>query len=55
MRIDIKTAAERLLSFDNVSIITQAHPDGDTLGSAFRLPEGLYRLERGPKLCALIQ
>lgn len=53
MRIDVKTAAERLLSFDNVSIITHAHPDGDTLGSAFSLARGLISLgKRAEVVCS---
>ena len=37
MLIDISSAASFLKSHDNFTIITHAHPDGDTLGSGFGL------------------
>jgi len=37
MRIDVSQAARRLAAHDNILILAHAHPDGDTLGSAFAL------------------
>ena len=37
MRTDLKSAAEQLLSMDNIVILTHQNPDGDTLGCAYAL------------------
>jgi len=37
MRIDVSQAALLLAAHDNILILAHAHPDGDTLGSAFAL------------------
>ncbi|HQH62474.1 MAG TPA: DHH family phosphoesterase, partial [Clostridiales bacterium] len=37
MRIDVSQAARRLAAHNNILILAHAHPDGDTLGSAFAL------------------
>jgi len=42
--LTVKEAAERLRSFDNVLILTHLRPDGDTVGSAAALCEGLRAL-----------
>lgn len=51
MRIDLKTAAEKLLKKDNIVILTHSSPDGDTLGCAFALKKGL--LQKGIKSAVL--
>ena len=43
MRIDLKTAAKRLLENDNIVLLTHSHPDGDTLGAAFSLKRALMK------------
>ena len=44
MRIDLQTAVQRLHEADAVRILTHAHPDGDTLGSAWALAHALHTL-----------
>jgi len=43
-RIDLNTAAARLLSAPAVRILAHSHPDGDTLGSAWALAHALQSL-----------
>lgn len=43
-RIDIKKAAEILLSHDNYTILTHANPDGDTAGCGYALCRALRKL-----------
>lgn len=44
MKIDLKEAAERLLSRDHILILTHKNPDGDTLGSGYALCYALQAL-----------
>jgi len=48
-RIDLNTAAQRLLEASAVRILTHNHPDGDTLGSAYALAHALRAL--GKAVC----
>ncbi|MBQ2847837.1 MAG: bifunctional oligoribonuclease/PAP phosphatase NrnA [Clostridia bacterium] len=41
MRIDLREAAEILLNSDKILLLSHAHPDGDTLGSATALAHAL--------------
>ena len=43
-RIDLQTAARRLLDAKAVRILAHAHPDGDTVGSAYALAHALRAL-----------
>ena len=48
-RIDLQTAAQRLHQADAVRILAHAHPDGDTVGSAYALSHALRTL--GKDVC----
>ena len=45
-RIDLNTAALRLLAAPAVLILAHSHPDGDTLGSAYALARALQALDK---------
>jgi len=49
-RIDLNTAAARLLAAGAVRILTHSHPDGDTLGSAWALAHALGTLGKGVRV-----
>lgn len=44
MNSTVKEITEKLLSFDELTLITHVRPDGDTLGSAYALCHALTRL-----------
>lgn len=51
--IDIKEYAQTLFVFDNILILTHAHPDGDTAGTGIALACALTNLEKNAiVLCA---
>lgn len=50
MKIDFKSAVQRLQSCEDVLILTHANPDGDTLGGAFALLQGLRQCGKRAKL-----
>lgn len=53
MMINVEKCARLLKSKDNILILTHAHPDGDTLGSAFALCRALLSLGKKAKVkCA---
>ena len=52
-RIDLTTAAARLLSAPAVRILAHSHPDGDTLGSAYALAHAMQSL--GKPVCVLCE
>lgn len=53
MMINVEKCAWLLKSKDNILILTHAHPDGDTLGSAFALCRALLSLGKKAKVkCA---
>ncbi len=52
-RMNIKTVCEYLQKHDDYLILTHALPDGDTLGSAYALCSGLFKLGKRAKVaCA---
>lgn len=50
MKINVEKCAQILKSKDNILILTHAHPDGDTLGSAFALCRALLSLGKKAKV-----
>lgn len=50
MMINVEKCAKILESKDNILILTHAHPDGDTLGSAFALCRALLSLGKRAKV-----
>lgn len=50
MMINVEKCAKILKSKDNILILTHAHPDGDTLGSAFALCRSLLSLGKKAKV-----
>lgn len=50
MRIDLRETAELLKNSDNILLLSHAHPDGDTLGSATALAHGLYAMGKKVKV-----
>jgi len=49
-RIDLQTAAKRLLEAPAVRILAHSHPDGDTLGSAYALAHALQALGKAVRV-----
>ncbi|MDR2686752.1 MAG: bifunctional oligoribonuclease/PAP phosphatase NrnA [Oscillospiraceae bacterium] len=49
-RIDLQTAASRLLEARVVLILAHSHPDGDTLGSAYALAHALQSLGKAVRV-----
>jgi len=49
-RIDLQTAAARLLEAPAVRILAHSHPDGDTLGSAYALAHALRALGKDVRM-----
>ncbi len=53
MRVDVKKAAEILLSQNNILILTHSNPDGDTLGCGYALCRALHILGKKARVeCA---
>lgn len=50
MRIDLRETAELLKNSDNILLLSHAHPDGDTLGSATALAHGLTAMGKKVKV-----
>ncbi|MBR4859517.1 MAG: bifunctional oligoribonuclease/PAP phosphatase NrnA [Clostridia bacterium] len=50
MRIDLRETAELLKNSDNILLLSHAHPDGDTLGSATALARSLSAMGKRVKV-----
>ena len=50
MRIDLRETAELLKNSDNILLLSHAHPDGETLGSATALARGLSAMGKRVKV-----
>lgn len=50
MRIDLRETAELLKNSDNILLLSHAHPDGDTLGSATALAHALSAMGKKVKV-----
>lgn len=53
MKINVQKCAQLLLDWDNILILTHAHPDGDTIGSGFALCSALLKIGKNARVvCA---
>ena len=47
---NLKAVAQKLMTMDNIEILTHRYPDGDTLGSAYALCSALQQLGKNARV-----